>query len=72
MDFYSIFLDYFKKCVKDNSPIVLEEMIGMANGKEQSANSALEELRQNGLINLKPKMNVFKPGTRMYSNQEQD
>lgn len=65
MDFYSIFLDYFKKCVKDNSPIVLEEMIDMANGKEQSANSALEELRQNGLINLKPKMNVFKPGTKL-------
>lgn len=65
MDFYSIFLDYFKKCVKDNSPIVLEEMIGMANGKEHSANSALEELRQNGLIDLKPKMNVFQPGTRL-------
>ncbi len=65
MDFYSIFLDYFKKCVKDNSPIVLDEMIGMANGKEQSANSALEELRQNGFINLKPKMNVFQPGTRL-------
>lgn len=65
MDFYSIFLDYFKKCVKDNSPIELEEMIGMANGKEQSANSALEELRQKGIINLKPKMNVFQPGTRL-------
>lgn len=65
MDFYSIFLDYFKKCVKDNSPIVLEEMIGMANGKEQSANSALEELRQNGLINLRQEMNVFQPGTRL-------
>ena len=65
MDFYSIFLDYFKKCVKDNSPIVLEEMIGMANGKERSANSALEELRQNGLINLRQEMNVFQPGTRL-------
>lgn len=65
MDFYSIFLDYFKKCVKDNSPIMLDEMIVMANGKERSANSALEELRQNGLIDLKPKMNVFQPGTRL-------
>lgn len=65
MDFYSIFLDYFKKCVKDNSSIELEEMIGMANGKEQSANSALEELRQKGIINLKPKMNVFQPETRL-------
>ena len=65
MDFYSIFLDYFKKCVKENSPIMLDEMIEMANGKEQSANSALDELRQNGLIDLKPKMNVFQPGTKL-------
>ena len=65
MDFYSIFLDYFKKCVKDNSPIMLDAINEIAKGNENSAISALEEFRKKGFVVFKLKLTAFQPGTRL-------
>ena len=65
MDFYSIFLDYFKKCVKDNSPIMLDAINEIANGNDNSAISALEEFRKKGFVVFKLKLTAFQPGTRL-------
>ena len=65
MDFYRIFLDYFKKCVQEHVQININEMLEMAKGNENSANSALQELINNDYVTIKQKMNVFQPGTRL-------
>ena len=65
MDFYSIFLDYFKKCVKDNSPIMLDTINEIAKGNENSAISALEEFHKKGFVVFKLKLTAFQPGTRL-------
>lgn len=65
MDFYEIFLDYFKKCVQERVQINIDEMLEIAKGNENSANSALQELINNGIVTFKSKMNVFQPETRL-------
>lgn len=65
MDFYEIFLDYFKKCVQERVQINIDEMLEIAKGNENSSNSALQELINNGIVTFKSKMNVFQPGTRL-------
>lgn len=65
MDFYRIFLDYFKKCVQEHIQISIHEMLEMAKGNENSANSALQELINNDYVTIKHKVDVFQPGTRL-------
>ena len=50
MDFKTIFLDYFQKCLADEADIDISIMRNMASGNEFSANSTLKELMLEGIV----------------------
>ena len=50
MDFKTIFLDYFQKCLADEADIDISIMRNMASGNESSANSTLKELMLEGIV----------------------
>ena len=65
MDYKSIYLDYFKKCLNEKRSISIQEMKEMAGNNIVSANNALKELLDTGIITGVPKMNVFEPGVKL-------
>ena len=50
MDFKTIFLDHFQKCLADEADIDISIMRNMASGNESSANSTLKELMLEGIV----------------------
>lgn len=50
MDFKTIFLDHFQKCLADEADIDISIMRNMASGNESSANSTLKELMLDGIV----------------------
>lgn len=55
MDYKKFFYDHLSDKLKNNQPIDINELKEMSKGYENSANKALNELMQEGLITGKPK-----------------